>query len=82
MGGINNAYSDIKTQNKAKYEQIKGVLIMIIVLLIALVLLSVILGYSLGRYKAEREFAEVIFWLEETGALKPLLEVDDEDFGE
>lgn len=55
---------------------------MTIILIIALVLLSVILGYCIGRYKAEREFAEMILWLESTGALKPLLEVDDEDIRE
>ena len=55
---------------------------MTIILIIALVLLSVILGYCLGKHKAEREFAEVIVWLEDIGALKPLLEVDDENFGE
>lgn len=55
-------------------------IIVLAILLVALVVASVILGYAIGRSKAEREFGEVILWLEEIGALKPLLEAEDENF--
>ena len=45
-------------------------IIVLAILLVLLVVASVILGYAIGRSKAEREFGEVILGLEEMGVLK------------
>ena len=63
-------YKCLPHKTNAKYDEIEGMLNMTIILIIALVLLSVILGYAIGRSKAEREFGEVILGLEEMGVLK------------
>ena len=54
--------------------------IVLVFLNVLLVLVSFVMGYAIGKDKAEREFGEVILWLEDIGALKPLSEVDDENF--